>query len=190
MNLAPALKNAIIFISLAGFLSLTENSWGLSIRQETIQKNGILVSRPNTEDISIFQKLIQSYQIHSINDYASWLQTNIFYESDKSKDTWEKPEATLNKKRGDCEDYAFLSAAVMRMLGYYAEVLAVTRPRENSHAICIFKENNYYHWFDNAHLQRTTARSIPELLQHIQAIYPSAAFFKLDYPTRTGIALR
>ena len=72
----------------------------------------------------------------------------------------------LQKRRGDCEDYAFLNAAVLRVLGYRPEVLAMGGLGGN-HAICVFKENGRYSWIDNARLKRSKAESILEFTKYL-----------------------
>jgi hypothetical protein len=53
---------------------------------------------------------------------AEWLRFNIRYESDienyGDSDYWQFPTETLQRRSGDCEDFAFLAASLLRAKGY------------------------------------------------------------------------
>ena len=108
--------------------------------------------------------------IRSIEDYTQWLGENIRYQSDGDMDTWSSPEETLTRKYGDCEDFAFLSEAVLRVLGYQPRVMAYTKGKEEEgHAICAFKKGDHYLYFDNAELKKTYATSMEQFARHIDS---------------------
>ena len=97
--------------------------------------------------------------LYTIDQYARWLEKNIVYKADESTDRWADPLETLRKRSGDCEDFAFLSAEVLRTFGYQPLVLAVGRG-QNAHVICIFKRQNVYYAFDNNQLNKTNQTSL------------------------------
>ena len=135
------------------------------IRQEIYQAGGVLVCRAVPIDEKI-RDLIIFNNIKSIEDYAQWLEENIKYERDREGDNWLTAEEMLQKKYGDCEDFAFLNKAVLRVLGYQPKVLIVFR-LFRSHALCVFIENGHYTLIDNAKLKRTQVGSILELANYL-----------------------
>ena len=141
----------------------------LIIRQETYSINGVTVCQPSSLDIEI-RHLINQNNIRSIEDYTNWLKENIRYAKDEGKDTWAVPQITLGKKYGDCEDFAFLNVAVLRVLGYQSRVLVMKGPT-GCHAVCVFKENGYYFWFDNAELKKTSIQTIAGFSQYLHKEY-------------------
>jgi len=97
---------------------------------------------------------ILTHQIRSIDQYAQWLQENITYEADApTSDDWASPAVTLQNKQGDCEDIAFLNAAIVRSFGYEPQVLAYGQGKE-AHVICLFKMEGKYYIFDNTKYYR------------------------------------
>jgi len=143
----------------------------LVIRQETYSANGISICRPVPLDMEIWD-FINKNNIRSIEDYVDWVQKNIRYEKDKGKDTWAAPQVTLKRKYGDCEDYAFLNAAVLRVLGYQPKVLAM-KGLTGGHAICVFQENGYYFWIDNTEIKKTSTRTIVDFGRYLHDEYGS-----------------
>ena len=141
----------------------------LVIRQEIYSANGVTVCQPSSLDAEIVQ-LMNKNNIRSIEEYANWLQKNIRDEKDKGKDAWAAPQITLKRKYGDCEDFSFLNVAVLRVLGYQSRVL-VMKGLTGCHAVCVFKENGYYFWFDNAKLKRTSIRAIANFSQYLHDEY-------------------
>ena len=101
--------------------------------------------------------------IASLEDYIVWLQKNIHYKSDMHGDQWAVPEETLKRYGGDCEDLAFLSAAVVEHFGYQPHVLAYAKNPKEAHAFCIFKRNGRINIFDNTRFVETKARSVLDL---------------------------
>jgi predicted transglutaminase-like cysteine proteinase len=151
------------------------------IRQETSSANGVLVSRPQPDDRMILD-LFDTNRIHSVEDYAQWLQQNIKYQSDARGDAWLSPQQTLAQKSGDCEDFAFLNSAAIRVLGYEPHFLALVA-RHGSHAVCVFKKNDRYVWLDNAKVRKTETSSLTELARQLIANYHYSQVLELDLKT-------
>lgn len=137
----------------------------LVIRQEVYECNGVWVYRAVALDEKI-QDIIIDNNIESLEDYLRWLQENIKYKKDKGGDYWSTPEETLQRSYGDCEDYAFLNAAVLKFLGYRPRVLAMG-VFGSTHAICVYEENGYYLWIDNTELKKTQTQSILEFAKYL-----------------------
>ena len=134
------------------------------IRQEQYERDQVLVSRPDPLDERI-QTIFRLNSIYSLEDYSHWLQNNISYQKD-FQENWESAQETLNKKHGDCKSYAFLNAAILKVMGYQPRILALTR-REGGHAVCVFQKDGYYLWFDNSRLKKTRAQDLKELEKEI-----------------------
>lgn len=149
------------------------------IRQETLVVNGVYICRPRSLDVKICE-IINNNNVVSLEGYADWLEQNVKYLKDENGDNWASPEETLQRKSGDCEDYAFLNAAVLEMLGYQPEVWAVRRPGR-CHAICIFKEKGYYGWIDNCQLKRTSISSLSEFRAYLMNLYICRHIFVLNF---------
>jgi hypothetical protein len=155
----------------------------LVISQEKYQVGSILISRPHPVDEKM-RDLIIFNNIKTLDDYIVWLETNIKYKKDEGQDNWSEPQETLQKKYGDCEDFAFLNAAFLRVAGFQPKVLGVMRHLGGNHAICVFKENGYYSWIDNNQLERTQAVSILQFAEYIFAKYGCASLRELKLKTR------
>lgn len=153
------------------------------LRQQRIVSDGVLVARPHPVDKKILD-ILDLHKIRSIEDYARWLQKNIVYQSDASQDIWSDPQHTLATKRGDCEDFAFLNSAVLRVMGYEPHLLAMVQGKR-AHAVCAFKKNGCYIWFDNNRIKNTTATSLQELARQITLFYQYSRLLELDLTTNT-----
>ena len=162
-------------------------STGFVIRQDTCRAGAIFVSRPNPTDVSILD-LLHTYGISSAEDYARWLQETIEYKKDEGGDNWAEAQETLEKKRGDCEDFAFLNAAVVSVLGYGPKVLGLNGIRSQegkligNHAICVFEQDGRILYFDNQKLKNSPAASIEEFARYMFKHYHcfSISELKLD----------
>lgn len=137
----------------------------ITIRQEKVEKNGIVVYQPVSLDMRILD-IIVTNNIRTPKEYVKWLNKNIVYKDDKIE-YWQFPEETLKLKSGDCEDFAFLNRAFLRVMGYSPKVLAL-RIREIGHAVCIFKENGYYSYITNTSLKKAKAETMEELLEYLK----------------------
>jgi predicted transglutaminase-like cysteine proteinase len=152
--------------------SKEEESQYFIIRQDKYKAGSVLVSVPNQTDTTILD-LLKNSGIRTLEDYARWLAENIKYKTDEAKDTWAQAQETLQRKSGDCEDYAFLNAAVLNVLGYHPKVLGLKGVRASigrligNHAICVFTKDCHYLYFDNEKLKTTYASSIAEFLKYI-----------------------
>jgi len=155
---------------------------GLIIRQEIFETNGVLVCRPAPLDEEI-RHIIINNNIGSLKDYVGWLKENIKYKRDNKGDYWSTPEETLQKRYGDCEDYAFLNVAVLQLLGYQPKVLAMGG-LGGIHAICVFEENGYFSWIDNTELKKTQTQSILEFAKYLFSEYGCCYLLTVSLKTK------
>jgi len=118
------------------------------------------------------------------------LKKNVKYRKDDGTDIWSLPDETLTRKYGDCEDFAFLNAAFLRVLGYKPKVMAIIGGiRRTGHAICALRRGDHYLWFDNAELKKIPAVSIEEFTKHIFRRYACLGLFEIDLDNRTKDSL-
>ena len=167
----------------SGILISWENT-GLTgsfiVRRETDKTGGVLVNKPDPLDMKVLN-IIDNENMNSLEDYAKWLKKNFEYKKDESADIWSSPEETLTKKYGDCEDFAFLNAAVLRVFGYRPKVLGIVGGMIGvNHAICVFEKDGYYLWFDNTKLKKTSTSSIEEFGRYIFKKYLCFAIYEVD----------
>ncbi len=136
-----------------------------SVRQESGRSGGVLVSRPNPLDKDMFD-FIRVNRIRTLDDYTRWMKSNLVYRKDETFDNWSLPQETLERKAGDCEDFALLTKSVTRVLGYRPQFLALVRENK-AHAVCVMKKDGYYVWFDNARFVPTPARTFDEFSRYM-----------------------
>ncbi len=159
------------------------------IRQERYKIGSVSIVKPVSVDLRILN-IINLEGIKSIEDYALWLKENVKYRKDDSADVWSLPDETLTRKYGDCEDFAFLNAAFLHVMGYKPKVMAIVGGiRKGGHAICAFRKGDHYLWFDNAELKKIPAASIEEFTKHIFRRYACLGLFEIDLDNRTKHSL-
>lgn len=160
-RIIKALTALLLCLAVSTEATAKDKGLQLTISQQRLHTNGVLISQPDPIDMRIMH-LVNANGIRSLEDYAGWLKTNILYKSDGPKDSWSPADQTLRRKTGDCEDYAFLNIAVLKVLGFKPQMFILSG-KDGYHAICAFVKDGTFSLFDNNRLKETTARSIPEL---------------------------
>lgn len=153
----------------------------LCIRQVSSRENGVLMIKPNPSDIQI-RDFILSANIKSIEDYAVWLNHNIEYRECPHADAWMFPADILRRRWGDCEDFALLNSAVLRVLGYHPRFLALQRARR-AHAICTFQKDSDFLWFDNSHIKNAGVATLQDFVQLLKKEYNLSRVLELNLST-------
>ena len=167
----------------------TEFNGTFILRQSTEQKNNALADRPDLLDMKILT-IIEKENIKSIEEYALWLKKNFEYRKDENGDIWAQPQETLAKQFGDCEDFAFLNAAALRVFGYKPTVFGLGGGiRTTGHAICAFKKNGKYLVFDNNNLKTTSATTQETLSSHLIQNSGYAYMFEVNQDMKIKNAL-
>lgn len=93
-----------------------------------------------------------------------WLQEKFTYVRDK-KDIWLYPDEMLKKKKGDCEDYAFLTQYILTNLGYKSVVMYIhMRLFPTAHAITVFKDNEGWSYIDLDIYKKRKYKTIYDLM--------------------------
>ena len=78
-------------------------------------------------------------------------------------DYWQTPEEFLDRRAGDCEDYALLAKAALQRLGFEAFVFSLYGEDGYAHTVCVFLEQGRYHVFNQDRLLRLSAGSLREV---------------------------
>jgi len=152
------------------------------IRQETVRLGSVLVARPSEIDTRI-AGFLGTHDINTPDKYAMWLAKNIKYKADAAGDIWSSPKETLDRLYGDCEDYALLSAAVLRVLGYESKIMVLGTSGQD-HAICVFEKDGHYLWFDNNELKRTDIFTMRKFGEHIFKKYACSRISEINVETK------
>ncbi len=177
----------LLLFGSAAFASETEPANGLESRvviaQEHCERDGLLISGPNRLDERI-RDIIVFNHLKNLDDYAAWLKDNIKYAKDKNGDTWSPAEETLRRGKGDCEDFAFLNAAVLNACGYKPRVIALMSIY-GCHAVCIFKEGRTYSLLDNSRLVRTACTSMVELSRYFFSNYLCQTICSVEFADKS-----
>ena len=157
-----------------------EFSANFVVRPEARGKGSALVNKPAALDLEILN-IIYEAGISTVEDYSAWLKENIQYREEDA-DIWARPEDTLDNRYGDCEDFAFLNAEVMRIFGYEPKVLGLVGGfiAEN-HAVCVFKKDDRFFWFDNTTLKEAPVSSLPELNDYFFKNYLCAYIMEIRF---------
>ena len=167
----------ILFFGLMVFLFVGD-CFGLNIRQESYNNQGVLVCKPNFLDINI-ANLLKIHNIETLKEYVKWLQDNIKYKKEKG-DYWQTPIETLKRKLGDCEDFAFLNKEVLRVMGYKTNVFIV-RGNKKAHAICVFEDKKVYNILDNNELIEINVLSLRDVVKYIFKNSDYSLFLSVEF---------
>lgn len=85
----------------------------------------------------------------------------------KIPDYYQSPQETLDRKMGDCSDLAELTQAIFKEMGISSEVVVVKFANNKfKHAICVWKEGDYYSYFDVMTLNRTKFAAIQDVMDY------------------------
>jgi len=91
----------------------------------------------------------------------------------------QQPEVTWGLKRGDCEDFAYLTQALLKQIGIPSQILSVfLRPYRYSHAVCVYQDCDFL-YFSNGKLVSEGFQSIDEIIQKIAGDH-KIVFWKLE----------
>jgi len=98
--------------------------------------------------------------LDKVKDIITIAKLDIFLNKIKpfadTKDYWQTPEETLNRGKGDCEDYSILAQDILVRMNIEAMFIIYTGFNRNNkkgcHAVCVFPYNGKYAMFSNNHL--------------------------------------
>lgn len=105
---------------------------------------------------------------------AQYLRRNVVFQDDALQfglvDYWQDPEELLERRQGDCEDYALLAQAVLARLGREAFVFSLYGRAGYAHTVCVFVEDGRYSVINQDRLVWYRAGSLKELAD---LLYPT-----------------
>ena len=91
---------------------------------------------------SLLDQLASTYT--TPNAVATLLRDEFTFKRDEElfgeTDHWQSPEEFLKRKAGDCEDYALLAQAILRLNGIEAYVVSLFGREGYAHTVCVFKD--------------------------------------------------
>ena len=86
------------------------------------------------------------------------------WKADRFFDYFSTPQKVVATGEADCEDLARFAGDRLMTANIPAVILSVlTRPKERSHSVCVFKQGGLYSYFDNKKLIETDAQSYAEI---------------------------
>jgi len=108
---------------------------------------------------------------------SHWLKSEFSYETEMP-DRWQPAEETVAARKGDCEDFAILAKAVLEEMNIAGEILIINFKglRGQAHAVCIFKNNDYYSIISNQQLIKTRAATIEAAMDEQYPDWESITF--------------
>lgn len=153
----------------------------------------IAQSERRKREISQYLEMIRPVrgQLDSPEAISKWLRKNIHYEADRTGDDyWQAPYETLEKKSGDCEDYAFLAQALLNEIGIQSQVVMVSYKKgteKKGHAMCVFQRDGGYEYFSGSVLSKHPASSIEQIMNRE---YPGwLSITRLDFKAKARTEL-
>jgi len=85
----------------------------------------------------------------------------------KIPDYKKSPQETLDDKNGDCKDFAALTQAILNEISIHGEVVYIRFTEDKfGHAICVWKEGDYYNYFDVVDLKKTKYTSVQDVVDN------------------------
>jgi predicted transglutaminase-like cysteine proteinase len=193
------ITKAFIYYKIA--IENAQEAYNLVNSSQKIELNKILgKSRSRVNDLAGQKEKIESLKYARLNnpsEISKWLSKNVTYKSDwlghSEKDYWQNPKETIILKSGDCEDYAFLSQALLNEIGIKSSVILIlykTGSGEKGHAICVFPKKPPYNCFSGQKLHILNKSSIVDVVKELYPSWFSMSELNLFQHSRTPILKR
>ena len=117
----------------------------------------------------ILQTLARAYP--TPEQLANFLHKNVVFQDDVrlfgQVDYWQDPEELLDRREGDCEDYALLAQAVLLRQGVEAFVFSLYGEEGYAHTVCVFVDKGRYNVINQDRVVRYQARSLEDLATYL-----------------------
>ena len=143
--------------------------------------NKIIAQESKDNDLSIF---LSKNNIHTVEDYAHWLEKNMRYEKNIGKEEWESWQTTLNRRYGDCKNLSVLNAKVLELLGYQPVLIGYQKDL-GGHLFTAFKKDGAYNIFDNTAYHVTKLRDVIEIGIFLYHKYNIETAFEVSLNSKT-----
>jgi hypothetical protein len=112
-----------------------------------------------------------AHQISSPEALAKFMKHNFKYAPDRrlfhEDEYWQSPEEMLERRQGDCEDYALFAKAILEQNGMSASVVSVYWAAD-AHTVAVFEQNGKWGIFDLADLHYVDAATMADLAKTIR----------------------
>ena len=119
---------------------------------------------------------IEYPKLISPEEIMRWLGKNINYRTDKTThkkpEYWQTSKETIALKTGDCEDFAFLTQALLQEIGIESSVIGIAYldpAGVRHHAICIYEDGNSLKYFSVYNFYKAEEQRLELLLP---SLYP------------------
>ncbi|QFT31617.1 Transglutaminase-like domain protein [Labrenzia sp. THAF82] len=192
-----ALKPTRLFGSLGKSVALSPVSkrWQRALGELNADQKGTAGSRHSFRTYTAILDQVKSkrrgLQIPKVNYMVNRL---LAYREDhrlwKAGEYWASPVESLNKRAGDCEDYAILKYALLRDLGVKDEDMRVVVLRDTAarqyHAVLSVKHEGKWLILDNRFSRVRFERDLP----HYQALYSVNAAGEWSHNPKAGKPVR
>ena len=145
----------------------------------------VLSSKPTIKesqknDLSVF---LSKNNIHTVEDYAQWLNKNMRYEKSNGPEKWESWQATLNRRYGDCKDLSVLNAKALELLGYHPMLIGYKKDL-GGHLFTVFIKDGTYHIFDNTDYYVSQLRNLTDMGAFLYHKYNVELVFEVSLATK------
>lgn len=84
-----------------------------------------------------------------------------------SIDYWQSPEEFWTNRKGDCEDYALFSKAILEKLGYKASVVSLYGADGYAHTVTVFEDHGTFNVMNEDRLYRFQSSNLEEAITRI-----------------------
>ncbi|MDD5634449.1 MAG: transglutaminase-like domain-containing protein [Candidatus Omnitrophica bacterium] len=117
-------------------------------------------------------------------DLANWMSEEFTYAMEYP-DRWQSPQETIDKKGGDCDDFAILASAMLSNFNIDNDIVLVEFKGMNvAHLLCVWKnQDGTYSFISNKKLYNTGEEYLSDAIAHF---YPDCSKFTLANKMKTA----
>lgn len=152
---------------------------------------------PNANAQSFIQPSLSintiSQNLSTPDAIAKFLWRNFQFQEDQEQfgkeEYWQTPEEFLANKKGDCEDFALLSKALLNKIGKKAFLVNVYG-HKFAHTVTVYEEDGVYNVIDGSKVKRFEAKSLEEVMTKIYPHWNEAAIVGMSKKTNNGRILK
>lgn len=122
-------------------------------------------------------------QIRTPEALQKFMSKNFTYVEDRilfhQDEYWQTPEEMLERKEGDCEDYALFVQAILSRNGYRVLIMSAYG-KDDAHTVAIFEKDGTLGIFDLDELRFLKYNSIKEIGEKIQLDWSYLALMRTE----------
>lgn len=137
--------------------------------------------KPAFAEISSYEKTVQN--IKTPKELSKFLKKNFKFVSDQKlfgvEDYWQTPEEFWKNKKGDCEDYALFTKAVLEKLGYEAYTISLYSGGY-AHTVTIYSDQGRFNVFNEDRVYRYAAANMEQAITRIFPQWTWAAIARIE----------